>query len=454
MAVTTRKEDDGLSGEAGLMERKTPDAVQTRIHLDAKMLSRFSEYIYQGDLSQLVHERGLPYSLVYNLAHGRIRSLSRRDYRIIFGEDPPEQAVQRVDGLRFRGMVRLWLFLNEDVTKADLYRKLFAGKHFKKVDYRIFTGQVRTVDARLEELMKAYFLDQGLEWAEVKDWIEELDQVDEEKRMTYSSIKPVLEYLQRHLEVNSSRVLNQCAHRYESGELKTVPKEVYDCALRLKTRTEKALRSGSRFQLEKLKEDIYGKRKRLILYAHIREELEFLHKFGRKSPGRYLGRSMSKYEKLHLKRVASWRAEKIREDALRLIRERPDIPAVFLPSAHRQVYFGGLLSAMRRVAETRMMGEKDRSLEEEVLTPSFTRTEELRRDGDSRVRVDQSAQFLGMSKKAFDLMVGANSHIFRKVAIYDGSWYLPGRYLKELGAKKDFALVRAKYKLLAKETSR
>jgi hypothetical protein len=425
------------------MERKTPDAVQSRVELDADMLSRFSENIYQGNLSKLVHERGLPYSLVYNLAHGRIRSLSRRDYRIIFGEDPPGQAVQRVDGVLFRGS-----------TKADLYRKLFAGKPFKKVDYRIFTGEVRTVDARLEELMKENFLNQGLEWAEVREWIEELDQVDEGKRVSYSSIKPVLEYLERHLEVSSSRVLNQCAYRYESGELKTVPKEVYDCALRLKTRTGKALRSGSRFQLEKLKEDIYGKRKRLTLYAHIREEVRFLRKYGGKTPGRYLGRSASKYEKLHLKRVASWRAEKIREDTLGLIKERPEIPVMSLPSVYRRMYFAGLLSAVRRMAGMRMMEEKDRSLEEEVLTPSFTKTEALPGERDNRVRVDQSAQFLGMSKKAFDLMVGANSHIFRKVAIYDGGWYLPGRYLQELGAKKDFALVRAKYKLLARETSR
>lgn len=436
------------------MQRKTQDAVQSRIELDPTMLSRFSEDIYHGDVSQLVHERGLPYSLVYNLAHGRIRSLSSRDYRIIFREDPPDQAVQRLDGLYFRGMVRLWLFLNEDLTRADLYRKLFANKRFKNADYRIFTGKVRTVDARLEKLMEANFLNQGLDCEEIKGWIEELDQRDEKTRVSYKSIKPLLEYLERHLEVNSSRVLNQCSYRYESGELKTVPREVYDCALRLKKRTEEALRAGSRFQLEKLKEDIYGERKGLILYAHIQEEVKFLEKYGGKSTRRYLGRSVSHYEKLKLKRVGSWRAKKIREDALRLIRERTDIPLMSLPAAYRKVHVAGLLSTMRRVAETRTREDKDRTLEKEVLTPSSTRMEESLSDRDTRVRVDQSARFLGMSKKAFDLMVGANSDIFKKVALYDGIWYLPGRYLKELCTKTGFHLVKTKYEFLAKDTSR
>lgn len=454
MAVTTKEENDRLAGKVGLMHKKAQNKVQSRIQLDANMLSRFFEDIYHGDVSQLVDERGLPYSLVYNLAHGRIRSLSSRDYRIIFGEDPPDQAVQRVDGGYFREMVRLWLFLNEDVSKPDLYRELFPDRRFKKVDYRIFTGKVRTVDARLEEAMKAKFLDQGLEGVEIKDWIEELDQMDEEKRVPYKSVKPVLEYLERHLQVNPSRVLNQCALRYESGELNTVPKKVYDCALGLKKRTEKALSSGSRFQLEKLKEDIYGERKGLTLYAHIQEELKFLQKHGGKSTESYLGRSLSYYEKRRLKRVASWRARRIREDALKLIRERPDIAVASIPVAYRKRYVAPLLSTMRQVAVTRMAKNKDRALEEEVLAPPREKIDESRSKGDNRVSVDQSAHFLGMSKKAFDLMVAANSHIFRKAVIYDGIWYLPGRYLRELCTKKGFALVRAKYEFLAKETTR
>ena len=435
------------------MQRKTQEVVQSRIKLDAKMLTRFFEDIYHGEASQLVRGRDLPYSLVYNLAHGRIRSLSSRDYRIIFGEDPPDQAVKRVDGGYFREMVHLWLFLNEELSKAYLYREFFPDKHFKRVDYRIFSGEVRTVDARLEQAMKTKFLEQGLEEAEIKDWIEELDQTDEKGRVLYKSVKPVLEYLEKHLEVNPTRVLNQCALRYESGELNTVPKEVYVCALGLKKRTEETLHTGSRFELEKLKEDIYGERKGLTLYAHIREEVKFLQRYGGKSAKSYLGRGPSYYEKGVLKRVASWRARKIRVDALRLIRKRPDIPLMSLPASYRKTNVAPLLFTIRQVAVKRMMEDKSRTIEREVLAPRSARLDEPSRNRDNRVSLDQTAHFLGMSKKAFDLMVSANSHIFRKVAIYDGIWYLPGHYLKDIYGKRDFPLVKDKYELLAKDTS-
>ncbi|MFP3870024.1 MAG: hypothetical protein ACLFVT_03975 [Syntrophobacteria bacterium] len=142
-------------------------------------------------------------------------------------------------------------------------------------------------------MMKAKFLDQGLEQREIKDWIKELDQMQEEKRVPYQTVKPVLKYLERHLEANPSRLLNQCALRYESAALNTLPKKVYDHVLELKKRTENALYSGSRFQLEKLKETIYGKRQGLTLYAHIQDELKFLQEYGGKNPRRYLGRSMT-----------------------------------------------------------------------------------------------------------------------------------------------------------------
>jgi hypothetical protein len=347
----------------------------------------------------------------------------------------------------------LWLFLNEELSKADLYREFFPDKSFKKVDYRIFSGKVRTVDARLEQVMKAKFLEQGLEEAEIKDWIEELDQMDEKDRVAYKMVKPVLEYLERHLEVNSTRVLNQCAYRYESGELNTIPNEVYVCALKLKKRTEKALNTGSRFELEKLKEDIYGERKGLTLYAHIREEIKFLQRYGGKSAKSYLGRSVGYYEKGVLKRVATWRARRIRVDALKLIRKRPDIPLMSLPAANRKINVAPLLFTMRQVAAKRMMEDKGRALEREVLAPRRASLNEPSGDSDNRVSVDQAAYFLGMSKKAFDLMVAANSHIFRKVVIYDGTWYLPGRYLKDICAKRGFPLVKGKYELLAKDTS-
>ena len=92
------------------------------------MMERFHEEVLQGDASEFSAHKGLPYYLIYNLIHGRIHSLSAADYRRIFGEDPPEQETQRVSGEAFRGMVRLWLFLNEHATKKDLYAEFYPRK--------------------------------------------------------------------------------------------------------------------------------------------------------------------------------------------------------------------------------------------------------------------------------------------------------------------------------------
>ncbi len=88
----------------------------------------------------------------------------------------------------------------------------------------------------------------------------------------------MLDYLQRSLEVNPTRILNQWVDRYVSGELGTVSEKIYDRALELKERTERDLRSGSRFKTEKLREEIYGKRDGLTLYSETECELEFLQK--------------------------------------------------------------------------------------------------------------------------------------------------------------------------------
>jgi hypothetical protein len=77
---------------------------------------RFS-IIFEGNVPELSANKGLTYDLVYNLVHGRIRSLSVGDYRAIFGVDPPRHAQKRVNARYFRGMVRLRLFLNNKDTR-------------------------------------------------------------------------------------------------------------------------------------------------------------------------------------------------------------------------------------------------------------------------------------------------------------------------------------------------
>jgi hypothetical protein len=64
--------------------------------------------------------------------------------------------------------------------------------------------------------------------------------------------------------------------------------------------------------------------------------------------------------------------------------------------------------------------------------------------------MDKAAHVLGMSKKAFDLMIAGNIDIFRRIGNYDGRWHLPTRYLQELSEKEGFDVVKEKYEFMAK----
>jgi len=311
-----RQRESKIPFEGHNMYSKTQISNQSRIRLTEPKLKIFFKYIFNGNIPELATEKGLPYTLVYNLVHGRIRSLSSRDYKIIFGEEPQYQETGRTDGGYFRRMVKLWLFLNDEITEANLYREFYPDKKLNKIDYRIFNGEIKTVQTRIEKMMEQKFFDQGFDPSEIKKWIADFDQISDEKRVLYEDIKPVLDYLEKNLEVNPTLILNQWVVRYESGELKTVPQKIYDHALTLKKRTEDAMISGSKFEIEKLREEIYGKKDGLTLYYEIEGELEFLQKYGGKSPKKYLGRSIQNYKKSKLKRIASWRAQKIKDDCM------------------------------------------------------------------------------------------------------------------------------------------
>ena len=60
----------------------------SRIKLTRTVLKKFCENICHGSVSDLAKATGLPYNLLYNLAHGRIKSLSQEDSvpRSIWGE--------------------------------------------------------------------------------------------------------------------------------------------------------------------------------------------------------------------------------------------------------------------------------------------------------------------------------------------------------------------------------
>ena len=159
-----------------------------RIELTADFEERLNALKHK--IPETARRSGLPYLLVYNLAHGRVRSVSALNYRKLFREDPPLQEPRKVDGTFFRKMVRLWLFLNEGATQADLYREFFGRHHTRRIDYRIFTGQVNTVSPELEQMMLAKFAAAGLERRVVERWSAEYESQEKPGRVAYERIRP------------------------------------------------------------------------------------------------------------------------------------------------------------------------------------------------------------------------------------------------------------------------
>ncbi len=438
------------------MSSRTDTSNQPRIRLTEEILENFLGEVFKGNISALAREKGLPYTLVYNFIYGRIRSLSFKDYRILFEEEPPPQEPKRVDGHYFRGMVRLLLFLNEGISQADLYKELYPNKKTSYVDYRIFRGEVKSVEARIERIMEQKLVDHGFEKSEIKKWVEEHDLIEDKERVLYEEIKPLLDFLKGHLGLNPTQILNQWYNRYESGELRTVPKKIYNRALELRDRAEKALKSGLRGETERLREEIQGKKNGFDLFSEVEEELDFLKRYGGRSPRKYLGRSISHYKESRLKRIASWRAQKIRDDCHLLVENRPDLRLSLIPKSCLKKRGHDLLRFMKSYAIRRLKEDEAGRYEKEILTPnSFVRDAyDLEKHGFTRI--DHAAVVLGMGKMAFDLMVSAHSGLFRTIGIYDDKtrkWHLPNLYLKELMMKQGFSLIKNRYTSLSKETS-
>jgi len=431
------------------MYSKIKSSVQQRVELNEEILKKILKRISSGRVSEMADDIGLPYDLVYNLVHGRINSLSAANYKLIFGEEPPNQAVKRVNGAYFREMVQLWLFLNDGVSEADLYREFYRDKHVKKVDYRIFSEVTQTVEKKIEHAMEQKFIDNGCNRFDIKELIRELKLIEKQERVLYKDIKPILSFLSETLEINPTRILNQWFVRYEDGELKTVTKNVYDDALELKKRTENALRSGSRYNVEKIREEVYGKRKGYILFSKIEEELEFLRKYGGKNPRTYLGRSVSHYKKSRLKRIASRRALKIIDACRELIDNHPELALKSLPGFHRRKRFKELLFVLKLYLISKVM-ENEEDIEKFILMPAYYRGK-YNTNEHGLISLNKAGYFLGMSKTAFDLLVSENLDIFRRIGTYNKEWYLPYLYLKKIKEKNGFEIVKAKYEMLAKK---
>jgi hypothetical protein len=356
--------------------------------------------------------------------------------------------VKRVNGTYFREMVQLWLYLNDDVSEADLYRELYRNKNVKRVDYRIFSEVTQTVEKKVEQVMEQKFIDQGFDRLDIIELIRELHFIEKQDRVLYKNIKPILSFLAETLKINPTRILNQWFFRYEDGELKTVSKKVYDDALELKKRTETALGSGSRYEVEKIREEIYGKKTGYTLFSEIEEELEFLRIFGGKNPRQYLGRSVSHYKRSRLKRIASWRALKIKDACCEFIDNHPELAVTSLPNSHKRTKLKNLLTVLKSYSISKVIKDEG-DIERSILMPTYY--EQYNTSEYGFISLNKAGYFLGMSKIAFDLLVSENLDVVRRIGTYNKEWYLPYLYLKEIKEKNGFNIVKAKYEMLSKK---
>ena len=420
-----------------------------RVVLNDTLLARFDKIMDGRSVPELARRTGLPYALIYNIYYRRVKSITARQFRIIFSQDPPAQEVGKVDGAFFRQMADLWLYLNEGLTQKTLYRQLLGTRGPKKVDSRLFSGRTRTVPPLLEQKMLARFSDAGVDEFTLRQWIAERRVMDNPDRVAYARIRPLLLHLQESLGVHPTSVLNQLFDRYESGELKTVSRRIYEKALRLNRQVNDMPGVRQRATRERLREQVYGPRQGYTLFSAIEAELHFLRQYAGKSPTAYLGRGTNIYKKRKARRIATWRAEKVRRDCAAFIRRNPDLPLSSLPASHRIPQLHRLVSVLSaRLTDLLAQGE-GLVLEKKILAPAYAR-HEYKNQVHGFTQFDKAPTALGMDKKAFDLMVSSNCEIFREVGRYAERWYLSDLYLKELVRRPHAELIFKKYEWLAR----
>ena len=447
-SITTKKLRESM-----INHRNRTGAKKPRVTLGDRDIKNLLDLNGSDSVAALAKRTGLPYMLVYNVVHRRVLSVSHRHYQMLFGRPAPLQDTLKVDGTRFRAMADLWLFLNEGLTRADLYRDLFDLGHKQKVDHRIFNGKISTIDMRLEHTIREKFHETGVDNELLTQWLDEFEQLPRNDMISYTRIRPVLAYLKDELGLHPTSVLNQSVARYESGTLQRVSRKIADRAEALKQKTEKARQEDGQQGKDKIKESIVGPKPGYTLYTDIKEELLFLCAHTKRSVKHYLGRSIWTYENRKAKRVANWRARQILQDCDRFIRQSPNIPLASLPPSRQRVQTQRLNDVL--VARTtQLLSEKDGiDFEKGILTPSHTR-QEYNNPHHGFTPFDMASQVLGMKRRAFDLMVARHCEIFRSVGKFAQRWYLPDLYLRELSRKKEFSLISVRYELLAKEHRR
>jgi hypothetical protein len=212
-------------------------------------------------------------------------------------------------------------------------------------------------------------------------------------------------------------------------------------------------RAQRRPAIEKLKEQVYGKKPGYTLFSEIQEELEFLRRYAGKKPTTYLGRGTNLYKKENARRIASWRARRIRKDCAAFIRRHPQLAVRSLPPRHRLSLLCWLLQVLSARTADLLARREGRVLEKKILAPAYARSE-YKNQIHGFTQFDKAPSALGMNKKAFDLMVSSNCEIFREVGRYAERWYLSDLYLRELPRKPHFDLITKKYEWLARKMTR
>ena len=371
-----------------------------RVTITDTDLKRLFDIRLSRSVPVLARRTGLPYIQVYNIVHGRVKTISDRHYRMLFGQAPPPREPEKIDGTAFRALVDLWLFLNGDITKSDLRRDFYGNAHPKKPDLRIFSGHTRTVEPRLERIMRKKFSDVGIHGQQLDRWLDELERLPLDNRIPYHRIKPVLRFIQEALGIHPTSILNQSVERYETGMLKSVSRKIFNRAMTLKHKTEKARAAGRKREIEKLKEDLSGGKAGYSLYLEVEEELTFLRKFAKKSAKSYLGRGVWTYQAGRAKRIADWRARKILQDCDRFIQKTPELPLSCLPESRRVNWVQMLLDVL--VARTTQLLSEQEGLvfEKRILRPARARDAYVN-PNHGFTRFDMAPGVLRMKKKAF-----------------------------------------------------
>jgi len=420
-----------------------------RVGLTDKDIDSLFEIHGTKAIADLSKRTGLSYLQIYNLVHRRVFSVSNRHYRMLFRKPAPPRAALKIDGTFFRALVDLWLFLNDDVTRSDLYREFFKDEPDPRVDHRIFSGKIKTIHARFEHIMRHKFMEAGVDEELLHQWLAEYRTIAHADRVPYSRIQPLLRYLESNLGIGPNSILKQSAVRYESGELQHVSRRIYEKAEKLKHRAETALDGDGERDITKIREILLGGRKGYTLFADVKAELLFLRAYAGKSVKRYLGRGLWTYESGKAIRIRSWRARRILRDCEEFIRNSPHLPIAALPPKQKWRLARQLINVLFARSTQLLTDGAGVDFEKDVLKPSPRKTGRNQPYGNF-TSFDMAPRTLGMKRRAFDLMVATHCDIFRNVGTFRKRWYLPDEYLTELSQKKGFDLILAKYEWLAK----